>query len=186
MNVLAVVGGLAGLGILAALVRRPALVGLATAGIGVAGVVTGVAALRGRTFDADLPALLPLAGVEVAVDPLGGWFLAITGAVVAVSAMYGIGYAGHGPGQDAGKSNGRGVLAALPVFATSMLLVPAAASASTLLVLWELMALASLVLVLAEHRQRPAVAEAGGWYAALTHVGFVAILLAGAPVQPHR
>ncbi len=87
--------------------------------------------------------------------------------------MYGIGYAaarGHGPA-------GRGVQAALPVFAVALLLVPAAASVSTLLVLWELMALTSLVLVLAEHRARPAVAEAGWWYAAMTHVGFVAILL---------
>jgi formate hydrogenlyase subunit 3/multisubunit Na+/H+ antiporter MnhD subunit len=33
------------------------------------------------------------------------------------------------------------------------------------------------VLVLAEHRERPAVAEAGRWYAVLTQVGFVAILL---------
>ena len=45
------------------------------------------------------------------------------------------------------------------------------------MVLWELMALASLVLVLAEHRSRPEVGRAGVWYAAMTHAGLVAILL---------
>ncbi|MEU7875802.1 proton-conducting transporter membrane subunit [Dactylosporangium sp. NPDC049140] len=173
---LAGVCGLAGLGVLAAVVSprraRPGLVGAATAGVGVAGLLAGVAALRGLTFEARLPGLLPLAGVQIALDPLGGWFVAVTGGVIAVAALYGIGYAGcgHGP-------SGRGVQAALPVFAAVLLLVPAAASVSTFLVLWELMAATSLVLVLAEHRARPAVAEAGRWYAVLTHLGFVAILL---------
>jgi formate hydrogenlyase subunit 3/multisubunit Na+/H+ antiporter MnhD subunit len=171
---LAAACGLAGLGVLAALVSpgraRPGLVGAATAGIGLAGVVAGIAALGGQSFAARLPGLLPLAGVQVAVDPLGGWFVAVAGGVLAVAALYGVGYAGHGP-------SGRAVQAALPVFAAALLLVPAAGSVSTLLVLWELMAATSLVLVLAEHRQRAAVAEAGWWYAVLTHLGFVAILL---------
>jgi len=173
---LAGVGVLACLGVFAAVVAplrvRPAWVGAATAGIGLAGLIAGVAALSGQEFHARLPGLLPLAGVQLALDPLGGWFVAVAGGVLAAAALYGIGYAsgGHGP-------SGRGVQAALPVFAAAMLLVPAAASVSTLLVLWELMALTSLLLILAEHRTRPAVAEAGWWYAALTHVGFVAILL---------
>ena len=41
-----------------------------------------------------------------------------------------------------------------PLFVLAMLLIPAAASVGTLLVSWELMALTSLLLVLAEHRQR--------------------------------
>ncbi len=151
---------------------RPVLVGIATAGIGIAGLVAGVAALRGESFEARLSGLLPLAGAQIALDPLGGWFVAVTGGVLAVAAPYGIGYAGRGHGP-----SGRAVQAALPVFAAALLLVPAAGSVSTLLVLWELMAATSLVLVLAEHRARPAVAEAGWWYAVLTHVGFVAILL---------
>lgn len=156
---------------------RPGLVGAATAGIGVAGLVAGIAALRGQVFDARLPGLLPLAGVRVELDALGGWFVAVTGGVLAVTALYGIGYAGHGQGGHGHGPSGRGPLAALPVFGLALLLVPAAASVSTLLVLWELMAVTSLVLVLAEHRERPAVAEAGRWYAALTHLGFVSILL---------
>jgi hydrogenase-4 component B len=173
---LAGVCGMAGLGVAAVVVSpqrvRSWLVGVATMGIGAAGLVAGVAALRGQPFAARLPGLVPLAGVQVGVDPLGGWFIAVTGGVLAVAALYGIGYASHGHGP-----SGRGVQAALPVFAAALLLVPAAASVSTLLVLWELMAATSLVLVLAEHRARRAVAEAGWWYAVLTHLGFVAILL---------
>lgn len=43
-------------------------------------------------------------------------------------------------------------------------------------VCWELMALASLVLVVAEHRRGPQVASAGRWYAVMTHLGFVSVL----------
>lgn len=171
---------LAAVGVVAAICAparvRAGLVGVATAGIGVAGLVAGVAALRGGSFEARLPGVLPLAGTQVALDPLGGWFVAVTGGVLAVAALYGIGYAGHGPAAEHGPG-GRGVQATLPVFALALLLVPAAASVSTLLVLWELMAVTSLVLVLTGHRARPAVAEAGWWYAVLTQLGFVAILL---------
>lgn len=167
---------LAAVGVVAAIClparTRPGLVGVATAGIGVAGLVAGVAALRGETFAARLPGLLPLAGVRLELDPLGGWFVAVTGGVLTVAALYGIGYTGHGHGP-----SGRAVQAVLPVFAVALLLVPAAASVPALLVLWELMAATSLVLVLAEHRQRPAVAQAGWWYGVLTHLGLVAILV---------
>src|SRR5262249_14569260 len=113
-----------------------------------------------------------LAGVQVVLDPLGGWFVAVTGGGLAAAALYSIGYTrrGHGPSR-------RGVLAALPGVAAPLLLVPAPRRAAAPLVGWELMAATSLVLVLAEHRHRPAVAEAGWWYGLLTHVGFVAILL---------
>jgi hydrogenase-4 component B len=180
-SALTVACGLAGLGVLAAVVSprqaRWWLVGVATAGIGVAGLVAGVAALGGRSYQVRLAGLLPLAGVQVALDPLGGWFVAVTGGVLAVAALYGIGYASRDHRGHSHGPSGPGVLVALPVFATALLLVPAAASVSTLLVLWELMAVTSLVLMLGEHRARPAVAEAGWWYAVLTHLGFVAILL---------
>lgn len=172
---LVLVCGCAGLGVLAAVAvprrLRAGAVGLCTAGTGAAGLVAGVVALGGTGFAAWLPDVLPLAGVRLGLDALGGWFLVVTGGVVAVVGLYGVGYAGHGHGP-----HGRGALAALPVFAAAMVLVPVAANVSTLLVLWELMALASLVLVLAEHRLCPAVGAAGRWYAVLTQAGFVAIL----------
>ena len=49
------------------------------------------------------------------------------------------------------RALGRVPLAVLPLFVAAMLLVPAAGSVTTFLLAWELMALASLVLVLAEH-----------------------------------
>ncbi|NUK34890.1 hydrogenase 4 subunit B [Streptomyces lunaelactis] len=149
--------------------------GVCTAGVGVAGGAAGVALLGGRRWSAELPGLLPLAGVRVETDALSGLFMAVAGAVVAAVAVYGIGYAsGHGP-HGLGSRTAQTVL---PLFALSLVLVPAAGSVSTFLVLWELMALASLLLVLAEHRERPAVRVAGIWYAVMTHLGFVLLLIA--------
>ncbi|MFF4731615.1 formate hydrogenlyase [Streptomyces mirabilis] len=129
--------------------------GVLTAGVGVAGGASGVAALGGSRWSAEIPGLLPLAGTHLAVDALSGLFMAVAGAVVAAVAVYGVGYvAGHG----SYGLGSRGAQAVLPLFALTLLLVPAAASVSTFLLLWELMALTSLLLVLAEHRARPAVA----------------------------
>lgn len=164
----------AALAILAALVvpdrtaRRVVSGGLTTAAGG-AGLVAGVAAMAGRTFEASLPDLLPLSGIRLALDPLGGLFVAVTGAVTVAAAVYAIGYTRHG-------LDGRVVQATLPAFVAAMLLVPAAASVDTFLFCWELMALTSLVLVVAEHRRRVEVAEAGLWYAVMTHLGLIAIL----------
>ncbi len=163
-------GSLAGL--LAPARLRAALVGACTAVAGLAGVVAGVAALDGGRWSADLPEVLPLAGVHLAVDALSGLFMVVSGAVVAAVAVYAVGYAGHG----VHGASSRGAQAVLPLFAATLVLVPAAASVSTFLLLWEAMALTSLLLVLAEHRQRPAVREAGVWYAVMTHLGLVGLL----------
>jgi hydrogenase-4 component B len=147
----------------------------------VAGVVAGGAALGGEgRWSAELAGLLPLAGTHLAMDALSGLFMAVAGAVIAAVAVYGIGYAapsGHGHGPAHGLTS-RGAQSVLPVFAFTLVLVPAAGSVSTFLLLWEAMALASLLLVLAEPRQRPEVREAGLWYAVMTHLGLV-LLLAG-------
>jgi len=111
--------------------------------------------------------LLPLFGVTLDLDPLGGFFLALTGAVAIPVGVYAIGYAHH---------LSRVPLAVLPLFVAAMLLVPAAGSVTTFLLAWELMAIASLVLVLAEHT-RPEVRSAGLFYAVMTQLGFVAILI---------
>ncbi|MEK2478670.1 proton-conducting transporter membrane subunit [Streptomyces noursei] len=169
---------LAGAGVAAGMLvpawGRSAAVGACTAGTGGAGLVAGVAALGGARWSIDLPGLLPLAGVRLAVDPLSGLFMAVAGAVAAAVAVYGIGYTGRG----AHGASSRGAQAVLPLFALTLVLVPAAASVSTFLVLWEVMALASLLLVLSEHRERAEVRRAGLWYAVMTHLGLV-LLLAG-------
>jgi formate hydrogenlyase subunit 3/multisubunit Na+/H+ antiporter MnhD subunit len=149
---------------------RPAVTGAGTALAGAAGAVAGVAAVCGQGFAVSLPWLLPLSGVQLAVDPLGGVFLAVTGGVAVAAGLYGIGYARHAGG------GGRCASALFPLFVAAMLLVPAAASAVTLLACWELMALTSLLLVITGHRRRPEAAEAGRWYAVMTHLGLVALL----------
>ncbi|GAA3830537.1 proton-conducting transporter transmembrane domain-containing protein [Streptomyces chiangmaiensis] len=154
---------------------RTPVVGVLTAGVGAAGGTAGVAALGGSRWSAFFPGLLPLAGARVAVDALAGLFLAVAGVVVVAVAVYGIGYAaGHGPHGPGSRT----AQAVLPLFALTLVLVPVAASVSTFLVLWELMALASLLLVLAEHREGASVRQAGVWYAVMTHLGLV-LLLAG-------
>jgi formate hydrogenlyase subunit 3/multisubunit Na+/H+ antiporter MnhD subunit len=161
-------------GVLAALAlprdRRALVVGVLTCVAGLCATVAGAAAMLGHTWSAELPGLLPLSGVVLGVDALGGVFVAVGGAVAVAVAVYGIGYSRHG-------LDGRAVQAVLPAFVGSLLLVPVAGSVATLLVAWELMALTSLLLVAAEHRRRPAVASAGRWYAVMTHLGFVAILI---------
>lgn len=172
-TVLGGAGALTGLG-LPSRARIP-VVGVLTAGVGVAGGAAGVVALGGGRWAVGLPGLLPLAGAHLAVDALAGLFMAVAGAVVAAVAVYGIGYAaGHGEH----SLGSRMTQATLPLFALTLVLVPAAASVSTFLALWELMALASLLLVLAEHRQRASVRQAGVWYAVMTHLGLVLLLAA--------
>jgi formate hydrogenlyase subunit 3/multisubunit Na+/H+ antiporter MnhD subunit len=171
---LATIAGLTVVAVLAALAApqrsRVAAAGIVTAVLGGAGVVVGLLAAAGHRGGAWLPELLPLFGVRLEVDPLGGVFTAVAGAVTVAAAVYGIGYTRRG-------LDSRTVQAALPLFVAAMLLLPAAASVATFLLLWEAMAAASLLLVLAEHRRRTEVAEAGLWYAVMTHAGMVTILL---------
>ncbi|HEX8866387.1 MAG TPA: proton-conducting transporter membrane subunit, partial [Lentzea sp.] len=150
---------------------RAWLVGLGTAVTGAAAVAAGVAALAGGSFSVVLPGVLPLSGVSLTLDPLGGLFVAVTGGVAVAAGIYAVSYA------DTPDLRARGVQVALPVFVVAMVLVPAAANVGTLLVCWELMALASLVLVVAEHRRSAQVASAGRWYAVMTHLGFVSVLI---------
>ncbi|WP_043262693.1 proton-conducting transporter membrane subunit [Streptomyces sp. CT34] len=198
---LATATGLGGAGVLAGFVLpyrlRVPVVGILTVGVGVGGGAAGAAALGGGSWEDTLAWVLPLAGAHLAVDALAGVFMAVAGAVVVAVSLYGMGYAaGHGP-HGLGSRTAQGVL---PLFALTLVLVPAAASVSTFLALWELMALASLLLVLAEHRWghspsyrrrdphparpesrawgRASVRLAGVWYAVMTHLGLV-LLLAG-------
>ena len=151
---------------------RAAVVGGLSVLMSGAALAAGLAvAGSGRAFAARLPDLLPLSGITVVLDPLGALFVIVAALVAVPVSLYGIGYARHGP-------SGRTFQAVLPLFVLTLMLVPAAGSVTTFLVLWELMALTSLLLVVAEHRQRASVTEAGVWYGVMTHLGMVAILLA--------
>ncbi|OBH14475.1 proton-conducting transporter membrane subunit [Mycobacterium sp. E1747] len=146
----------------------PTWSGSLTSLLGAGGVWVGVLGMFGSMRPIRIGWLLPLAGVQLGFDPLGGFFMALTGAVAVVVGLYTIGYARR-------ERSGPVTLAVLPTFVAAMLLVPAAASITTFLLAWELMAVASLVLVLAHHT-RPQVRSAALVYAVMTQLGFVAIL----------
>ena len=155
---------------------RSLLAGAVIVAAGIAGAVTGTAALLGSVgtglqIPVSLPLAAPLDPLVLAPDQLGGLFMALAGAVVALAALFGIGYA-HGPAAS------RTGWTAFAVFAVGMQLVPAAADAVTFLLAWELMAGGSTVLLLADHATRASVRRATIWYAVMTHLSFV-LLLAG-------
>ncbi len=155
--------------------------GVLTALVGLGGVLAGVGALGGFSWSLNISWLLPLSEAVFVVDPLSGLFMTLVGGVAIATGIYSAGYP-HAREVDQDLDSARGVgsrtiQAALPVFAGTMVAVPAAGNVTTFLVMWELMALVSLVLVLTEHRARPEVGEAGVWYGAMTHAGLVVILL---------
>jgi hydrogenase-4 component B len=114
--------------------------------------------------------LLPLSGFSLMLDRFGALFVAVS-AVVGICAMvFRLGYDGHG-------LSSRTASSVLPLFVTTLLLVPSAASVTTFLFLWELMAVSSLLLVLVDHRRRPEVQAAAQWYAVMTQFGAAALLL---------
>jgi formate hydrogenlyase subunit 3/multisubunit Na+/H+ antiporter MnhD subunit len=144
--------------------------GLSVAGLGVAGAVTGALALTGHEGAIVIPVSLPFGPVTLAPTPLGGFFMLIIGTVGAITAVYAIGYV-HGP------SASRTSWIALAVFLTSMQLVAAGADVVSFLLAWELMAIASTVLVLTEHAQRATVQNATIWYASMTQLSFFLLLI---------
>ena len=150
--------------------RDAALSGGLTATLGAVGLALGLSVIFGDPRHLQIGWLVPLMGVRLDLDPLGGVFIAATGAVSVAVGIYAVGYAQH-------ERWARFPLAVLPLFVAGMLLVPAAGSATTFLLAWELMAASSLILVLSEHR-RDAVRSAGVFYAVMTQLGFVAILVA--------
>jgi formate hydrogenlyase subunit 3/multisubunit Na+/H+ antiporter MnhD subunit len=112
--------------------------------------------------------ILPLTGITLSLDPLGAIFVITTAAVGAAVSCYAVGYAARG-------AKGRAATALLPLFITSLLLVPAAASTATFMAAWELTALSSLLLLLTGHRRGEA-RDAAQWYAVMTHAGAASIL----------
>jgi len=153
------------------LARGPAILsGGLTVALGAVGVAFGLSAIFGQSHQLRIDWLVPLVGVHLDLGPLGGMFVAATGAVSIAVGIYAVGYAQR-------EHWARFPLVTLPLFVAAMLLVPAAGSVTTFLLAWELMAAASLVLVLSEHR-REAVRSAGVFYAVMTQLGFAAILLA--------
>lgn len=133
-------------------------------------VGAGQVLLSGQAFTLHSADVLPFTGVDISLDPLGALFVAATATVGVATSLYSVGYGTH-------SAPSRTVTTMLPAFLATLLLVPAASSVATFMVAWELMALTSLLAVLAEHRHRPETRDAAQWYAAMTHLGAAAILL---------
>ena len=155
--------------VLAPEARRGVTAAAGSVAIAAAGVVTGALALCGGRGFVEIPTALGLGDVGLEATPLGGFFMVVSGAVGAVAAIFAIGYVG--------ATGTRTSWVALPVFLGAMQLVPAASDVVSFLLMWELMALASTVLVLTEHARRVEVRSAALWYASMTHLSFVLILL---------
>ena len=148
-----------------------ALVYTLTALLGAAAAAIGVAGMLGASWAVDVDWLVPLGGLALEMDALAGLFVALVGATAVPASLYAIGYTGR---------ERRGCLAYL-VFVAAMLAVPLAANVMTFALAWELMSLASYVLVLdgARAGREPAASAHAGWvYAVMTHAG-LACLLAG-------
>ncbi|MGO9081639.1 MAG: proton-conducting transporter membrane subunit [Streptosporangiaceae bacterium] len=131
----------------------------------------------GDTITVHSADILPLTGATLSLDPLGAVFVITTAVVGAAVSCYAAGYTAHSGGS-------RATTALMPLFITSLLLVPAAASIATFMAAWELMALSSLLLLLTGHRRNEA-RDAAQWYAVMTHAGAAAILAAFALIGAH-
>jgi formate hydrogenlyase subunit 3/multisubunit Na+/H+ antiporter MnhD subunit len=168
------VAGASLIGCLALLVtpahRRPLVAGTATGVVGAMGLALGVAMISGGMPPVHVGWLIPVSGITLAGDATSGWFVAVTGGVAVAVGIYTPGYCRRSPLPVA-------ALAALPLFVAAMLLLPLAATVTSFLTLWELMALGSLVLVLSDHHQAET-RHAALVYAAMTQLGFLAIVIA--------
>lgn len=148
---------------------RGRMAGAGTVIVGAAGFGLGLSTIGQALAVHQVGWLIPLAGATFAGDALSGLFVAIIGAVTVAAGLFTAGYHRYNPLPP-------GALACLPLFVAAMIAVPLAGSVTTFLFVWEVMALASVVLVFAEH-QRAQTRTAGQLYAVMTHIGFAAILL---------
>jgi formate hydrogenlyase subunit 3/multisubunit Na+/H+ antiporter MnhD subunit len=140
-----------------------------TALLGAGGAIVGAAGMTGPGWTARVDWLVPLSGLVLTMDPLAGLFVALIGAATVPVSVYAIGYA-------AGER--RGAFAYL-TFVAAMLVVPLAANVMTFALAWELMSLASYVLVLdgaRAGREAAASAHAAWVYALMTHGGLACLL----------
>ncbi len=149
---------------------RVALVGtlgaLAAALVGAAAVAT----LAGRTTrTATISSLLPFASLHLRLDALGAAVELVVALVAVAAQVFAVGYA-------RGRLRSRTATVLQGLFVLALLVVPVAGDVTTFLFAWELMALASLALLLVDH-ERPSARAAAVWYGAMTQGGAAAITL---------
>jgi hydrogenase-4 component B len=140
---------------------------------GAAGLTLAALVLRtGQPFDLELPAIVSAAGgVVIHLDRLGAFFLALIGGISLPAAIYGLTYT---RAYDGHRSLG-GFGIAFNAFLLAMSAVPCAGNVFTFLLAWEAMAVSSYFLVMTES-DAAGTRQAGIWYAAMTHFGFVLLV----------
>jgi hydrogenase-4 component B len=129
--------------------------------------------MLGSAWTVHAAGVVPLGGLALTMDPLAGFFLALVGLTAIPASVYAIGYTAGAPG-------GR---AAYLLFVAAMGLVPLAANLMTFAIAWELMSLASYLLVVEGARgagrvQARAAVRAAWVYALMTHAGLACLLAA--------
>ena len=112
-----------------------------------------------------VPWLLAFGGLELAMDPLSGLFLALIGMISIPASIYAMGH----------DRPPRALALAHLMFVGSMGLVVVAANAMTFLVAWELMSLASYLLIVSSRETESL--RAAWVYAVMTHAGLACLAL---------
>jgi len=144
--------------------------GFALAG-SLSAIAAGLWALANGPVRLDLPSVAPYAALNFRLDALSAYFLLIIGVLASAVSVYSFGYA------DARHYGGRAVGTAYCAFVGAMAGLVLADGVFSFLVFWELMSLASFVLVVHEHKEAE-VRRAGFIYLAMTHAG-AGFLVAG-------
>ncbi|HEV2547674.1 MAG TPA: hydrogenase 4 subunit B [Stellaceae bacterium] len=175
LSLLALSVGIYGLAcFLGALLGRRALVGVyalsALAAALSAANASAFLATGGAPEDAVLPFGLPWLGALFHADALSAFFLLVVGVAATLTSVFAIGYGRH-------ETEPRRILPFYPLFLAGMSLVLVAADAFTFLLSWELMSVASWLLVLASHRERET-SNAALLYLVMASLGAGALLLA--------
>lgn len=122
------------------------------------------------SVDMTLPLGLPWVGTHFHLDALGAFFLAVVNLGGAAASFYAVGYGLH-------ESEPQRVLPFFPAFLAGMNMVVLAADTFSFLFSWELMSLASWVLVLAHHKDEDN-RRAAYVYIVMASFGTLALLLA--------
>lgn len=161
----------------AALQRRPAgariTAGLLSGAAAIAGMAIAVPVLLGAPgYAAVLLQPTPFITAGLRLDALSAWFVLLLSAVALAVSVAGLDYA-----RAYDHDGGPRLAAATAVFVGAMLLVLLADGIFVFLLAWELMALASYLLVVHEHHE-PSVRRAGFVYLAMTHLGTAFLLVA--------
>jgi hydrogenase-4 component B len=138
----------------------------------VAALALGLAGLAGGTVSLTISQLLPVGGIELGIDRLSAFFIAVIAIGAVPATLYAFGYT---RGYE-GRYSLAGMGAALNLFLASMILVVMARNALTFLALWEAMSLASYFLVMTENDNHKT--QRAGWlYFVMAHAGFACLLI---------